>query len=85
MNWAKAFALVYIATIIGGVLALRMFFLNDRLSYWYLGLAVMAPLLISGGFTFSATDRRGFLLAGNVMKVAMVMAVAYAVLIRYTL
>ena len=85
VNWAKGFALLYIAGIIGGVLALRMFFLNDRLSYWYLGLAVMAPLLISGGFTFSATDRKGFLLAGNLMKVAMVMAVAYAVVIRYTM
>lgn len=85
ITWAKALALSYIAVIVAGVLALRMLFLNDRLSYWYLGVAVLAPLLLSGGFTFGATDRKGFMLAGHLMKFAMVTAVGYAALIRYTL
>jgi 4-hydroxybenzoate polyprenyltransferase len=84
MRWAKAMALVYIAALLGGVLAVRMGYLQDPISFWYLGVAVMAPLLLSGGFTFSASDRRGHLIGANLMKFAMVMAVGYAWLIRYT-
>jgi hypothetical protein len=85
VKWAKALALLYIAAIIAGLLAIRMIFLNDVLSFWYIGVCIIAPLLVSAGFTFAATDRRGHLVAGNLMKAAMVMAVGYAALIRFTL
>ncbi len=85
ITWAKALSLIYIAVIIGGLLAIRMLFLNDVLSFWYIGLGIIVPLLLSGGFTFAAADRRGHLIAGNLMKLAMVMAVGYAGLIRFTL
>lgn len=84
MRWAKALTLLYLGALIGGVLAVRMLFLRDSLSFWYLGLAVMAPLLVSAGFTFSAIDRRSHLIAANLTKMAMVTAVAYAWLIRFT-
>jgi 4-hydroxybenzoate polyprenyltransferase len=85
MRWAKAFALIYIATIVGALLAVRSFLLNDDLSFWFIGVGIIAPLLVSAGFTFQATDRRGFTTAGNLMKLAMVMAVGYSAFIRYIL
>jgi 4-hydroxybenzoate polyprenyltransferase len=41
------------------------------------------PLLLSAGFTYQAHHREEFVRAGAVMKVAMVMAVGYALLIRF--
>ena len=85
MKWARALALFYLFVLIACVLAVCMLYLNDRLSVWYLGLGVTAPLLLSAGFTFGALERRDFLMAGTLLKVAMVMAVVYAGTIRFTL
>ncbi len=84
-KWGKAITLFYLAIALIGVLYVRMAILHDRLSYWYIGLVVLTPLLLSAGFTFNATTRREFTTAGNLTKVAMVVAIAYAFLLRHTL
>lgn len=84
-KWAKAIAIAYLVVAILGVLAVRMLAVHDRLSYWYLGLAVIGPLLLSMGFTYNAVIRREFTTAGHLMKVAMVVAIAYAFLLHRTL
>jgi 4-hydroxybenzoate polyprenyltransferase len=83
MKWARAIALVHIGTIILFLLFLRWQYLHDAISYWYIGIAVIGPLLLSAGFTYQARDRSEYVRAGAIMKVAMVMAVGYALLIRY--
>ncbi|MBL7962594.1 MAG: geranylgeranylglycerol-phosphate geranylgeranyltransferase [Flavobacteriales bacterium] len=85
MGWSKGLVLAYTALMILGILVVRQTYLDDRLSFWYINLAIVAPLLVSAGLTYQAHTRREHLLAGNLLKVAMVMAVGYAWLIRYTL
>lgn len=84
MRWAKAITLVYTAVIIAGLLIVRKAFLNDVLSFWYIG-AIMALFLLAAGLTWSAASRSEHVRAGRVTKAAMVLAVAYAALIPYTL
>ncbi|MBX2980220.1 MAG: geranylgeranylglycerol-phosphate geranylgeranyltransferase [Flavobacteriales bacterium] len=81
MKWAKTLVLLYIGLLVAGLLFLRASLLHDDLSFWYIGIGVIAPLLISAGFTFSANNRSEHVRAGQLMKVAMVMAVGYALLI----
>ena len=82
---AKTMALVYIAATIIAVLMVRTAFLRDPLSFWTIGLGVIGPLLLSAGFTFNAQDRRGYMIAANLMKGAMVVAVIYAFFIGHAL
>lgn len=83
MKWARAIALIDIGVIIVLLLFLRSQLLRDPLSYWYIGIGVIGPLLLSAGFTYQAHQRHEFVRAGTLMKVAMVMAISYAVLIRF--
>jgi len=83
MKWAKTLALLHTGVIIVLLLGLRKFILNDELSFWYIGIAIVAPLLVSAGFTWSAVSRQEFIRAGTILKLAMVSAVGFAVLIRY--
>lgn len=83
MKWARAIALLDIGIIIVLLLFIRSQLLRDPLSYWYIGIGVIGPLLLSAGFTYQAHQRSEFVRAGTVMKLAMVMAVGYAVLIRF--
>ncbi|MCC6540969.1 MAG: geranylgeranylglycerol-phosphate geranylgeranyltransferase [Flavobacteriales bacterium] len=83
MKWARIIALIHIAVIIGLLLFVRSQLLRDPFSYWYIGIGVIGPLLLSAGFTYQAQHREEFIRAGNTMKVAMVMAIGYAVLIRF--
>ncbi|MCC6911818.1 MAG: geranylgeranylglycerol-phosphate geranylgeranyltransferase [Flavobacteriales bacterium] len=82
MKWAKAIALFHIGLILVLLLFIRSQMLRDTLSYWYIGVAIIGPLLLSAGFTYQAATRSEFNRAGAVMKVAMVMAVGYALVIR---
>jgi len=82
MKWAKALVLIYIGIMILGLLAIRMAILQDRVSYWYIGVAVIGPLLLSAGFTYQARQRSEHVRAGQLMKVAMVLAIGFALLIR---
>ncbi|MDX9750520.1 MAG: geranylgeranylglycerol-phosphate geranylgeranyltransferase [Flavobacteriales bacterium] len=84
MRAARAITMLYIGITIAGLLFVRATVLTDPFSYWYIGLAVVLPLLLSAAFTYQAHDRRGHVRAGHLMKVAMVMAVAYALTIRFT-
>jgi 4-hydroxybenzoate polyprenyltransferase len=83
MRWARALALFHIGILLLGVLAVRMILPGDRITYWYLGICVMAPLLLSAGFTYQAENRGEHLRAGLMMKLAMVMAVGYSILIPH--
>jgi 4-hydroxybenzoate polyprenyltransferase len=83
MRWARALALFHIGILLLGVLAVRMILPGDRITYWYLGICVMAPLLLSAGFTYQAENRGEHLRAGLMMKLAMVMAVGYSLLIPH--
>lgn len=81
MGRAKALALFYIAVVIAGLLWFRAVLPDHELSYWYIGIGIIAPLLLSGAFTSIATNRKDHLRAGNLMKLAMLMAIGYAVMI----
>ncbi|MCB0794807.1 MAG: geranylgeranylglycerol-phosphate geranylgeranyltransferase [Flavobacteriales bacterium] len=78
---ARWWTIVYILVLVGGILFLRRTFLHDPVSFWYLGLVVLA-LLLTAGLTFAAKDRTGHVRAGNMMKVAMVLAVGYGLLVE---
>jgi len=84
MGWARGLSLLYIAVLIMGALFVRATLMRDTLSFWYIGLGVVVPLLLSAGFTYSAHLRSEHVRAGILMKVAMVMAVCYAMLLRFT-
>ncbi len=83
MRAARVITMLYIGITIALLLFVRATLLTDPLSYWYIGLGVILPLLLSAAFTYQATDRRGHMRAGQLMKVAMVMAVGYALVMRY--
>ena len=83
LKWARAISLLYVGIIILLLLFLRSQFMRDPLSYWYVGIAVIGPLLLSAGFTYQANTRDEFVRAGIVMKTAMITAIGYAVLIRF--
>ena len=85
LRWGKAIAMLYLAMLLVCVLYARMGLLHDRISYWYIGLIVIAPLLLSAGFTYNAMTRREYNTAGNLVKVAMVLAICYAFLLHLTL
>lgn len=83
MQWARAVAILHIGVIIALLLLMRSMVLRDPLSYWYIGIGVIGPLLLSAGFTYQAAQRSEFVRAGSIMKIAMVMAIGYAILIRF--
>lgn len=83
LKWARIITLVYIFLIIALLLFMRSQVLRDPISYWYIGIGVIGPLLLSAGFTYQAATRSEFVRAGTIMKAAMVMAVGYALLIRF--
>ncbi|WKZ67588.1 MAG: geranylgeranylglycerol-phosphate geranylgeranyltransferase [Flavobacteriales bacterium] len=83
MRWAKAIALVHIGILIVALLLIRMWFLRDPLSYWYIGIGIIGPLLLSAGFTYNAATRAEHLRAGNLMKAAMVTGAGFAALVRF--
>lgn len=85
MKWARALALFYLAVAVVSLLLVRAIALRDPLSYWYIGIAIIGPLLLSAGFTYNAHTRRGFNTAGNILKAGMAIAIAFAFLVRYTL
>lgn len=83
--WAKAITLFHLGMVIVLLLLIRSMALTDRFSYWYIGAGLVVPLLLSAGLTYAAHTRPGFNRAGNVMKVAMAIAVAFAFFIERTL
>jgi 4-hydroxybenzoate polyprenyltransferase len=83
-GWARSIAMLYLILALVGALFVRMRLLHDPLSYWYIGLCVIAPLLLSAGFTYNATTRREYTVAGNLTKAAMVLAILYAFLLERT-
>lgn len=85
IGWARALALLYLSIAVVALVIVRMIALRDPLSYWYIGIAIIGPLLLSAGFTYTATTRRGFNTAGNILKAGMAIAIAYAFLVRYVL
>lgn len=85
LRWGKAIAMLHLGLVLVCVLYARMALLHDRISYWYIGLIVIAPLLLSAGFTYNAMTRREYNTAGNLVKLAMVLAIGYAFLLRLTL
>lgn len=85
IGWAKGITLFYLAVAILALLVVRSRFLTDQFSYWYIGVGLVIPLLLSAGFTYSAHDRKAFNLAGNILKLAMAVAIAFAFFIRQVL
>lgn len=84
LRWSKGIALTYIALTLVCLLFIRMRYLHDPVSYWYVGLAVIGPLLLSAGFTYNAVSRREFTTADHLMKLTMAMAIGYAFLLGHT-
>jgi 4-hydroxybenzoate polyprenyltransferase len=84
MPMAKALALVWVAVLVLALLLLRMRYLNGVVSFWYIGLGVQLPLMVAGFLSYTAQERRTHLRAGMVLKVAMVAAVGYAFVLRYS-
>ena len=85
LRWGKSIALLHLGLLLVCVLYARMGLLHDRISYWYIGLIVIAPLLLSAGFTYNAMTRREYNTAGHLVKLAMVVAIGYAFLLKMTL
>ena len=85
VKWAKAWTLFYLAVAIITLLLVRSLLLTDEFSYWYIGAGIVLPMLLSAGFTYNAHDRRGFNMAGNLLKLAMAIAVGFAFFIRNAL
>jgi 4-hydroxybenzoate polyprenyltransferase len=83
MRWARILSLVYICALIIALLLLRMGLLTDRLSFLYIGVAIIGPLLLSAGFTYNSVERSEHMRAAALMKVAMVMGVGFAAIVRY--
>jgi len=83
MRWAKGLTLFHTAVILAGSMIIRSMFLHDPMSYWYIGIGISAPLLLSAGFTYNANTRKEHLRAGMLMKIAMILAVGYAFLIQF--
>lgn len=85
MRWAKVLVLTYIGALIAAVLALHMLIpaLRGDLPFWYIQLGIIVPLLLSAGFTYNAQEREEHVRAGNLMKVAMVLGIGFAAVIRY--
>jgi 4-hydroxybenzoate polyprenyltransferase len=81
MRRAKGLALFHIAVIICGLLWVRALLPDHEPTYWYIGIGIIGPLLLSGAFTYIASDRKDHLRAGNLMKLAMLMAIGYALMI----
>jgi len=84
MGPARAIVLAHTLVLVGSLLAIRRLFLDDRLSFWYFA-ALILTLLVSAGLTWNARERREHLRAGMVMKAAMVLAVAYGLLVHVLL
>ncbi len=85
LRWGKVIAMLYLGLLLVCVLYARMGLLHDRISYWYIGLIVIAPVLLSAGFTYNAMSRREYNTAGNLVKLAMVVAICYAFLMHMTI
>lgn len=85
LKWARVIAISYLALCIIALLAVRAVALRDDLSYWYIGLAIIGPLLLAMGFTYNAVTRREFNIAGNILKAGMAIAIAFAFFVRHTL
>ncbi len=81
MRWAKGLALFHIAVIIIGLLLVRAWLPEHPLTYWYIGIGIIGPLLLSAGFTYIAVSRKEHVTAGNIMKLAMLMAIGYTLII----
>ncbi|MCB9169090.1 MAG: geranylgeranylglycerol-phosphate geranylgeranyltransferase [Flavobacteriales bacterium] len=81
MGTARALVIVHVLIMVTALLVLRAVFLGDTISFWSIG-AIIVTLLLSAGLTYAARDRAGHLRAGNIMKVAMVLALTYGVLLR---
>ena len=77
MRWAKGITLLYIAVLLGCILVVSFDVVHSRTTLKYMGGLVVTPLLLSAGFTFSARDRRGHVIAANLTKFAMAAAVGY--------
>ena len=80
-RWAKVVVVFYAVCIAAGVWMVYDRFLGGALTGWCIGLGVMLPILVSGVLTAFANTREKHVVAGNVMKAAMVIAIGYAWLI----
>ena len=85
MGWARGLVIFYVLVMVAGLLGVRRLLLDDEFSFWYIGLGVIAPLLLSAGLTYSARERTDHVRAGIVMKLAMVMAVGYVAFLKLVL
>jgi|694.fasta_scaffold08203_3 4-hydroxybenzoate polyprenyltransferase len=81
MRWAKGIALFHIGVIVTGLLLVRAWLPDHSLTYWYIGIGIIGPLLLSAGFTYIAHSRKEHVTAGHIMKLAMLMAIGYTLII----
>lgn len=77
-QWAKGLVVCYAISIAVAAWLLYHRYLGDAFSFWVIVPGVIAPMLVSAWLTATADTREQHVLAGNVMKAAMVVAIAYA-------
>ena len=82
---SRIISLLQHMTLVIGLLVIRKLLPDDRISYYYIGLLIILPVLISAGLTMTASSRPEFVRAGRVMKFAMITAVLYALLLMNAL
>jgi len=78
----KILSTVLYLILIIALLVLTLKFQNDIQAILYITIAVSIPLLISLVINLTAKKRKGFLLASSVLKLAMITAVLYTLMIN---
>lgn len=83
MAWSRGLVVAHTLLMIAAGYLIYPSLLEAKRDLAYVGVAVVLPLLLGALLTLKARDREGHLRAGNLMKLAMVTAIAYALLHRF--
>lgn len=80
MAWSRGLVVAYTLLMIATGCLIYPSLLQDTRGMVYVGIAVVLPLLLGALLTVQARDRSGHMRAGNLVKLSMVTAIAYALL-----
>lgn len=75
----KLFVCIFIILSVALLFCCYYFVLNDNVTLLYLSITVAIPMLVSFYLTIKATSRNQFILAGNIIKIAMLDGIIYSV------
>ncbi|MGY6562984.1 MAG: geranylgeranylglycerol-phosphate geranylgeranyltransferase [Luteibaculaceae bacterium] len=82
---SKLIVLILHLFMIIALFAVQRYILTDRITFWYLLLAVQLPMLISALYTIIANTRPKMMVAANILKIAMAGGLFYTLVAGYLL